>query len=105
MNFAKTKFIQTKIQFNSCYCGCPLSAITLPRNCGLLGIVRSEKLILASDNPTVYYGDDILAVAVNPGMAPELQLILKKRHPVLWSNYTCSLNGEYDASCEELFIF
>jgi Trk K+ transport system NAD-binding subunit len=87
MNLAEPKLIHIAIQFNSSYCGMALNAIQLPPNCHCLGLTTKNKLILAGENPTIGCGDSILAVALNGSIAPELEAILKKTHPVLWTSF------------------
>ncbi|MCU0546297.1 MAG: potassium transporter TrkA [Oscillatoriaceae cyanobacterium Prado104] len=87
MNLAEPKLIQIPIQFNSSYCGMALNAIQLPPNCHCLGLTRENRLILCGDRPTICCGDTILAVALNGSIALELEAILKKTHPVLWTSF------------------
>lgn len=83
------------IQANSCYCGIPLKKIQLPDNCLMLGLVRQGNLMLASaEEPTVYCGDRLLALALHPAIAPTLKVSLKKTHPVSWSPLRSRLTDE-----------
>ncbi|HLO48735.1 MAG TPA: hypothetical protein VK211_10010 [Kamptonema sp.] len=63
MSFVEPSLIQVQIQFNSCYCGTALDSLQLPDNCQCLGLLRNKIVILASDRPTIFCGDYILAVA------------------------------------------
>ncbi|WP_445249508.1 TrkA C-terminal domain-containing protein [Microcoleus sp. OTE_8_concoct_300] len=87
MSFAEPKLIQVAILFNSSYCGMALNDIQLPSSGQCLGLARKGRVILASENPVIYYGDCILAVALNSAIAPELYVTLKKTHPVLWTSF------------------
>ncbi|PSB30137.1 potassium transporter TrkA [filamentous cyanobacterium Phorm 46] len=87
MSFAEPKLIQVPIQFNSSYCGIALSAIQLPDHCYCLGLTRENRLIIASEIPTIFFGDRILAVAINRAIGCELEVTLKKTHPVLWTSF------------------
>ncbi|MEG4345817.1 potassium transporter TrkA [Microcoleus sp. A003_D6] len=64
-----------------------LNAIQLPSSCQCLGLAREGQVILASENPAISWEDCILAVALNSAIAPELYVILKKTHPVLWTSF------------------
>lgn len=103
ISMMKPRLTQVTIQFNSCYCGLPLSAIKLPEHCLCLGIIRKDELILASSEPTINCGDDILALAIKGGNAPELEFILRKHHPISWSGISCDLAKEHYSDEHELF--
>ncbi len=79
--------IQVPVPLNSWYCGVPLNAVKLPDKCKCLGLVREGEVILPSHNPTVGSGDTILAVALNPELAPVLEVTLKKTCPVLCDSF------------------
>jgi len=102
MSFAEPKLIQVATQFNSSYCGMALNAIQLPSSCKCLGLAREGRVILASENPAISYGDCILAVALNSAIAPEIQATLKKIHPVLWTSFRSPFpSGEAYVSNED----
>ncbi|MUG94488.1 potassium transporter TrkA [Scytonema sp. UIC 10036] len=82
------------IQPNSNFCGTNLSEIKLPEKCFMLGILREGKVILATENPVIYAGDRILAIAIHSMMAPCLKATLKRTHPVYYSLNTCSLDEQ-----------
>ncbi|HIK15062.1 MAG TPA: hypothetical protein IGS53_07165, partial [Leptolyngbyaceae cyanobacterium M33_DOE_097] len=64
------------------YCGLRLSSIQIPEQCALLGVLRQERIIPVSENPSVDVGDIVLAIAFHPMMAPALKVALKRSHPV-----------------------
>lgn len=99
----KPRLIQVTIQFNSCYCGLPLFAIKLPKHCLCIGIMRADELILASSDPTINCGDNVLALSINDGNAPELDFILRKHHPISWSGISCNLAKKPDSEEQDLF--
>lgn len=66
------------IQFNSSHCGLQLSAIKIPERCALLGLVRQGQIIPMSENPIVFDGDFILAIALHPMFVPAFKLALKQ---------------------------
>jgi hypothetical protein len=82
------------VQPNSSLCGLDFSDIQLPEKCAFLGILREGKVIPATDNPTIYPEDYILAVAIHPMMTPALKVTLKKTHPVYYSLNTCLLEAK-----------
>lgn len=81
------------IQPNSIYCGIHLNAIQLPEKCSFLGILRKDQVISAQENPVIYSGDYILAIAIHPMMVPALKVTLKKIHSVYYSLNTCLLES------------
>ncbi|MCC5603600.1 TrkA C-terminal domain-containing protein [Nostoc favosum] len=86
------------IQANSIYCGIDLTEIKLPDKCVVLGILRESKVISATDNPTIFAGDYILAIATHPMMVPALKVTLKKIHSVYYSLNSCLLEARATAS-------
>jgi hypothetical protein len=69
--------------------------IPLPEKCVLLGIFIEGKVIPATENPTIYFGDEILAVAIHPMMTPALKVALKRTHPIYYAlNQTCLLEAK-----------
>ncbi|PAX53045.1 TrkA C-terminal domain-containing protein [Brunnivagina elsteri] len=81
-----------KIQLNSSFCGISVNNLQLPESCFLLAIVRMNHIILASAEPEIWCGDDLLAVALNLGQLPALNIILKQTHPIYYSFNECFLN-------------
>jgi NhaP-type Na+/H+ and K+/H+ antiporter len=81
------------IQANSIYCGIYLTEIELPEKCTFLGILRDSKVISVSDNPIIYAGDYILAIAIHPMMVPALKVTLKKIHSLYYSLNNCLLEA------------
>ncbi|MBD2613665.1 TrkA C-terminal domain-containing protein [Nostoc punctiforme FACHB-252] len=81
------------IQANSIYCGICLTEIQLPEKCTFLGILRDSKVISVSDNPIIYAGDYILAIAIHPMMVPALKVTLKKIHSLYYSLNNCLLEA------------
>jgi NhaP-type Na+/H+ and K+/H+ antiporter len=81
------------IQANSIYCGICLTEIELPEKCAFLGILRNSKVISVSDNPIIYAGDYILAIAIHPMMVPALKVTLKKIHSLYYSLNNCLLEA------------
>ncbi|MBE9094188.1 potassium transporter TrkA [Tychonema sp. LEGE 07203] len=104
MSFAEPKLIQVAIQFNSSYCGMVLNAIALPSSCHCLGLAREGRVILASENQAIFWGDCILAVALNSAIAPELYFTLKKTHPVLWTSFRSPLPSDEKYLSNEDFL-
>jgi hypothetical protein len=82
-----------KIRINSCYCGIALSHLKLPQSCFLLGILRGECIILASAEPTIYCGDNLLGIALNSVQMPALKFVLQKTHPIYYSFDECLLDS------------
>jgi Trk K+ transport system NAD-binding subunit len=80
-----------KIQFNSVYCGNYLADIPVPKNCVILGCLRSQEVISMSENPLINIGDYILALTLHPMIVPELKFMLKKTCPVYYSLNDCPL--------------
>lgn|GEM_PF-1242744 len=86
------------IQVNSVYCGIHLTEIQLPDQCVFLGILRESQVISATDNPAIFAGDYILAIATHPLMVPALKVTLKKIHSVYYSLNSCLLEVRPTAS-------
>lgn len=86
------------IQVNSVYCGIHLTEIKLPDQCVFLGILRESQVISATDNPAIFAGDYILAIATHPMMVPALKVTLKKIHSVYYSLNSCLLEARPTAS-------
>nr|WP_199350029.1 TrkA C-terminal domain-containing protein [Nostoc flagelliforme] len=81
------------IQLNSIYCGINLNEIQLPEKCSFLGILREDKVISAQENPEIYSGDYILAIAIHSMMVTALKVTLKRIHSVYYSLNTCLLES------------
>ena len=81
------------IEANSIYCGINLTEVQLPEQCVFLGIFRENQVISATDNPTIFAGDYILAIATHPMMIPALKVTLKKIHSVYYSLNSCLLEA------------
>ncbi|MEH2433993.1 MAG: TrkA C-terminal domain-containing protein [Nostoc sp.] len=86
------------IEANSVYCGIHLTEIKLPDQCVFLGILRESQVISATDNPSIFAGDYILAIATHPIMVPALKVTLKKIHSVYYSLNSCLLEARPIAS-------
>jgi len=80
--FVEPNLVGIQIQPNSCYCGTSLSTIQLPHQCIILGILRSDQVILPSDNPILNCEDYIVAMAIDPGQTPALRAMLKRTYPL-----------------------
>ncbi|ARV59434.1 potassium transporter TrkA [Nostocales cyanobacterium HT-58-2] len=91
--FVEPSLFGVFIQPNSIHCGIHLAEIKLPEKCTVLGILRESQVISVEDNPTIYAGDYILAMAINPMMTPALKVILKKTHSVYYSLNNCLLEA------------
>lgn len=87
------------IQSNSSHCGLQLSAVQIPEWCELLGLLRQEQIISASENPSIYVGDIVLAIALHPMFAPALKVALKRSHPVYYSLNDCLLETHVPQKC------
>ncbi|MEH1969516.1 TrkA C-terminal domain-containing protein [Nostoc sp.] len=81
------------IEDNSVYCGIHLSDIKLPNQCVFLGVLRETQVISATDNPSIFAADYILAIATHPMMVPALKVTLKKIHSVYYSLNSCLLEA------------
>ncbi|WP_292866886.1 TrkA C-terminal domain-containing protein [Nostoc sp. LPT] len=81
------------IEDNSVYCGIHLTDTQLPNQCVSLGILRETQVISATDNPSIFAGDYILAIATHPIMIPALKVTLKKIHSVYYSLNSCLLEA------------
>ncbi|MDZ8095915.1 MAG: TrkA C-terminal domain-containing protein [Nostoc sp. DedQUE05] len=81
------------IEDNSVYCGIHLSDIKLPSKCIFLGVLRETQVISVTDNPSIFAGDYILAIATHPMMVPALKVTLKKIHSVYYSLNSCLLEA------------
>lgn len=90
-SFNEPSLLSVFIQPNSIYCGIKLAEIKLPDKCSLLGITRNGQVISSKDNPIIYCGDYLLAIATNPLMTPALKVTLKKTHPLYYSPNNCLL--------------
>ncbi|WP_017654641.1 TrkA C-terminal domain-containing protein [Fortiea contorta] len=89
--FTEPSLVSVFVQPNSVYCGINLAEISLPDKCSLLGITRNGNFISCKDNPTIRYGDYVLAVAMSPMMTPTLKVTLKKIHPLYSTPDKCLL--------------
>ena len=78
----KPQVVSIRVSLNSCYCGVRLRDIVLSEECRILGLVRENNLIFLNENPQVKCDDVLLAVAINPMYAPELQVLLKRLKPL-----------------------
>ncbi len=87
------------VQPNSSHCGLPLSAIQIPECCALLGLLRQERIIPASENPTIFVEDAILAIALHPMFVPALKIALKRSHPLYYSLNNCLLKTYVPENC------
>jgi hypothetical protein len=85
-----------KIQPNSSLCGIHLTAITVPEKCALLGLLRDNCIIPIGENPAIYAGDFVLAIALHPMMVPALKVVLKRTHPVYYSLQDCLIKSKPD---------
>ncbi|WP_414575547.1 hypothetical protein [Anabaena sp. CCY 9402-a] len=85
--------ISLKVQINNCWCGVAVSNLHLPANCFLIGLVRGNKVISASAEPTIFCGDELLGLTLNSAQVPELKFVLQKTHPIYYSFNECLLNN------------
>jgi len=85
-----------KIQPNSSLCGIHLTTIKIPERCALLGLLRDDRIIPISEDPSIYAGDFILAIALHPMMVPALKVVLKRTHSVYYSLNDCLLESKPD---------
>ncbi|MBW4559361.1 MAG: TrkA C-terminal domain-containing protein [Trichormus sp. ATA11-4-KO1] len=88
-----SSLISANITSNSCYCGIPLNSLKLPEKCFVIGLIRDNQVILASTEPTIWYGDVILTVALSASLVPMLKLVIHKTHPVHYSSQECLINN------------
>lgn len=89
------KIIAVWLRDDDQYCGLPIQSIPLPECCYFLGVLRNEGVVLASENPVLGAKDLMIAIAINPMLAPALLAALKEHLPidrwlettsVCWSN-------------------
>ncbi|MBH8553350.1 TrkA C-terminal domain-containing protein [Nostocaceae cyanobacterium CENA357] len=85
--------ISVRILSNSYHCGRALTSLSLPESCIVLGIVRNNQVIQASAEPIIWYGDYILAVALNSASVPMLSFVLNKKHPIHYSPKECFIKN------------
>lgn len=95
----KPALLGVTIQLNSRHCGLSLSAISIPENCVLLGILRQGQIILASEDPFISVGDVILAIALQRMFIPALKVALGRSHSVYYSLHDCLLNRSAVQTC------
>jgi Trk K+ transport system NAD-binding subunit len=88
--------LSVKIQNNNCFCGVSLNKLNLPKNCFLLGLVRESQIILASSEPTIYCGDELLAMTLSSTLIPALKCVLLQTHPIYYSLNDCFVNNLHD---------
>jgi NhaP-type Na+/H+ and K+/H+ antiporter len=85
------------VRTNSIYCGIHLKALSLPEQCSILGILRNRQVVPLAENPVIFRGDYILAMAHHPMRTPTLKWILNKVHPVYYSSHNCLLKSQFSA--------
>lgn len=78
----KAKITTCTIYFHSVHLGKPLGAIEMPESCHFLGLIRSERLVLAHENPIVQDGDSLIAIAMDPSISPALENCLQLKQKV-----------------------
>jgi NhaP-type Na+/H+ and K+/H+ antiporter len=91
---AEPAVFTVKIQPNSSLCGIHLTAIAMPEQCALLGLLRDGLIISIKENPAIYAGDFVLAIALHPMMVPALKVTLKRTHPVYYSLRDCLIESK-----------
>ncbi len=99
----KPALVGVIVPFNSSHCSLRLSTIQLPERCALLGLLRQEQIIPASENPSIFVGDIVLAIALHPMFVPALKVALKRSHSVYYSLNDCSLVNPVAQRCCQLF--
>lgn len=92
-------FFGVIIQSKSRHCGLRLSAIQIPERCAILGVLRQGQIIPVSENPSVYVGDVILAIALHPMLVPALKVALKRSHSVYYSLNDCLIETSVAQKC------
>jgi Trk K+ transport system NAD-binding subunit len=90
--------VRIKVPVNSCYCGMSLNDLKLPKSCFLVGLIRGDRIILASAEPTIHYEDDLLGISLNSAQITELKFTLQKTHPIYYSFDECLLNNQLNNS-------
>lgn len=80
-----------RIQPNSSLCGLQLSAVKVPEQCILLGLLRQRQVITFRENPSIYTEDIVLAMALHPMLTPALKVALKESHRIYYSLNDCLL--------------
>jgi hypothetical protein len=96
---AEPSFLGVKVQPDSSHCGIQLSTLKVPERCILLGVLRRDQVISISENPAIYVGDIILAIALYPMFVPELKVVLRQSHPVYYSLQDCLLEDQFVGQC------
>jgi hypothetical protein len=54
--------------------------------------------VLASAEPTIHYGDDLLGISLNSAQITEFKFTLQKTHPIYYSFDECLLNNQLNNS-------
>ncbi|WP_204139612.1 hypothetical protein [Halomicronema sp. CCY15110] len=70
-----------QMYFNSAYLGTRLSAVQLPEQCYLLGLVRGDQLFDLRDDPEITEQDWVVAITLNEMLLPELEVCLQQSIP------------------------
>ncbi|MFN6487024.1 MULTISPECIES: TrkA C-terminal domain-containing protein [unclassified Nostoc] len=91
--FLEPSLFAILIKENSIYCGIHLTEIQLPNKCAFLVILRETQVIYATDNPIIFAGDYVLAIATHFMMVPALKVTLKKIHSLYYSLNCCLLEA------------
>ncbi len=55
-----------------------MSAVQLPEQCYLLGLVRGDQLFSLSDDPEIAEQDWVIAITLNEMLLPELKVCLQQ---------------------------
>jgi hypothetical protein len=74
----KPRLLGLTIQPTSDYCGMLLANVKLPDRCLTLGLLRHNRFLALLENPVIYAGDYLLAIALHPMMTPALKVVLAK---------------------------
>ncbi len=99
------KLLAILVRPNSIYCGVALAEMQLPERCTVLGVLRNQRLIAAAQNPEIYPGDYILAMALHPMLTPALKVLLQRTHPVYYSLNDCPLAAKSKAQGQAKLSF
>lgn len=78
------KPILINVQITSAYYNCHLYEIELPEHCHLLALIHQNNVILTDCDAIVNEGDWLVAIALDPAMAPALTAALEKRRAISW---------------------
>jgi len=72
------KVILKQLYFNSVHLGQRLRQIPIPKDCYVLGLIRSSHLITVRENPILQEQDWVIVVTAKEALVPELTVFLER---------------------------